>query len=430
MPDSSYRDRITDPAFRRAVDLLDAGDTDELRQLLAAHPSLVTQHVTFEGPSGGGYFTWPTLLHFVAENPIRHGTLPGNIIEIVDALIEAGADVHASSHKQRHETTLALVASGCAARECGVQSALLERLVAHGADPGQGLHAALAHGELDAARTLVRLGAPIDLVAAACLGDHEKLSNLLASADDAAKRRALALAALTGQKRSVEILLDRGVDPNRYNPDGAHAHATPLHNAVSGGHVETVVALVTRGANRHLRDKLWDGDAFGWAQHIDKTDVLDALRQLDQFMPGIEAIRAGDLAGLDAWLDDHPELVNAMLPGQGRTPLHYATDWPGKRPNVGAVIRKLIAAGADPNARAQGMHHQETPLHWAASCDDVEAIEALIEGGADVNLLGGVIDGGTPLDNAVAFKQPQAETCLRALGARTGADFEGHGGDA
>jgi hypothetical protein len=33
----------------------------------------VHQHVVFEG---GNYFRDPTLLEFVAENPVRHGTLP------------------------------------------------------------------------------------------------------------------------------------------------------------------------------------------------------------------------------------------------------------------------------------------------------------------------------------------------------------------
>jgi hypothetical protein len=43
----------------------------------------------------------------------------------------------------------------------------------------------------------------------------------------------------------------------------------------------------------------------------------------------------------------------------------------------------LIAAGADPNATI-GDPPSETPLHWAASTDDVEVAEALIDGEAEL----------------------------------------------
>ncbi len=72
-----HHERIEDALFRRAVNLLDAGDTAGLRAHLKLHPNLARQHVVFEG---GNYFRNPTLLNFVAENPVRHGTLPDNIV--------------------------------------------------------------------------------------------------------------------------------------------------------------------------------------------------------------------------------------------------------------------------------------------------------------------------------------------------------------
>ena len=60
----------------------------------------------------------------------------------------------------------------------------------------------------------------------------------------------------------------------------------------------------------------------------------------------------------------------------------------------------LIGAGADPDA-VEGSLHAETPLHWAASSDDVEVARALIDGGADIEATGASIAGGPPLDNAV-----------------------------
>ena len=84
-----HHERIEDATFRRAVDLLDAGDAAGLRAHLHQHPNLVHQHVTFEG---GNYFRNPTLLEFVAENPVRHGTLPDNIVRVAKVILDAGGE--------------------------------------------------------------------------------------------------------------------------------------------------------------------------------------------------------------------------------------------------------------------------------------------------------------------------------------------------
>ena len=94
----------------------------------------------------------------------------------------------------------------------------------------------------------------------------------------------------------------------------------------------------------------------------------------------------------------------ASRPIQGRhgtrTPLHVVADWPGYFPNGPAIVRCLVAAGADPNARDPGPG-SEAPLHWAASSDDVDVARALIDAGADIGLPDGSI--GTPLDNAIGY---------------------------
>jgi ankyrin repeat protein len=117
----------------------------------------------------------------------------------------------------------------------------------------------------------------------------------------------------------------------------------------------------------------------------------------------IAAIHAGDIATLQRLLADNPGLASSRLGGiaKGRTPLHVAADWPGYFPNGPQVVRMLIAAGADPNARDPDQPRSETPLHWAASSDDVDVARALIDGGADVEIPDGSI--GTPLDNAIGY---------------------------
>jgi ankyrin repeat protein len=122
----------------------------------------------------------------------------------------------------------------------------------------------------------------------------------------------------------------------------------------------------------------------------------------------LSAVRAGDVEAIQRLLRNDPSLASARLvagDGGSGTPLHLVTDWPGYFPNGPQIVQLLIDAGADPNARTTGRSGTtdpgETPLHYAASSDDVDVAEALIEQGADIEAPDGSI--GTPLDNAVGY---------------------------
>jgi uncharacterized protein len=133
----------------------------------------------------------------------------------------------------------------------------------------------------------------------------------------------------------------------------------------------------------------------------------------------IEAIRTGDLDRLGRLLDGDRSLAGAWIRGRrgiARSTLHVAADWPGYFPNGPAVVRLLVGAGADPNAAIGG--DGETPLHWAASSDDVDVADALIDAGADLGRVGGSIVGGTPLDNAVGYGCWHVARSLVERGAR------------
>lgn len=140
----------------------------------------------------------------------------------------------------------------------------------------------------------------------------------------------------------------------------------------------------------------------------------------------VEAIHAGDTASLLRLLEKHPELATAALgtenqadrPGMTRTLLHVVTDWPGHFPNGPAVVNVLVGADADVNARFTGPHN-ETPLHWAASSDDVDVLDALLDAGADIEARGAVIGGGTAMSDATAFGQWNAAHRLLERGAET-----------
>ncbi len=134
----------------------------------------------------------------------------------------------------------------------------------------------------------------------------------------------------------------------------------------------------------------------------------------------VNAIQAGDVQSLKGLLETKPGLAKAKIlneRGGSRTPLHIATDWPGHFPNCAATITALVEAGADPNARKTGKGNPETPLQWAASSGDVQAIEALLDCGADIEAAGASIGDGTALDDAVGYGQFDAARRLVERGA-------------
>jgi uncharacterized protein len=139
----------------------------------------------------------------------------------------------------------------------------------------------------------------------------------------------------------------------------------------------------------------------------------------------VRAIQQGDLDLLERQLSAQPELATARIVDGGgcaRTLLHVAADWPGHFPNAARTVAMLIAAGADVNA---AVHHTktngapETALHWAASSEDVVVLDALLDGGADLEAPGAVHTGGTPMSDAVVFAQWRAARRLLARGAAT-----------
>ena len=116
----------------------------------------------------------------------------------------------------------------------------------------------------------------------------------------------------------------------------------------------------------------------------------------------VDAIHGGDIESVRRLIAASPELASGSLGGTSKTrsALHIVADWPGYFPHAPEIARMLLAAGADPNYR-DPEPGSETPLHWAASNDDVDVASALIDGGADIECPDGSI--GTPLDNAIGY---------------------------
>jgi ankyrin repeat protein len=273
--------------FEAAVEAVVDGELVALGALLAADPALVrarsTRRNCFDPPVHRA-----TLLHYVAANGVEghRQRTPANAVAVLQVLLDAGAEPDALAGFYGCEcATLSLLVSSSHPHARGLQVELAELLVDRGAalegcgeSWGSPLLTALVFGFPATAEALARRGARIGLAAAAGLGRLDDAARLLAAATAPERHLALALAAQLGHAPLVRLLLDAGEDPDRFNPPGAHAHATPLHHAALGGHAAVVALLVERGARLDIADRIHASTPLGWARHAGQHEVEALLR--------------------------------------------------------------------------------------------------------------------------------------------------------
>ena len=284
----------------------------------------------------------------------KYGSSPlAEAVKIADArlvkmLLDAGADVE--SPNDDGQTALLL-----AARTGALDVA--KELVAHGANVnaketwrGQTAVMWAADGSFpEIVQLLISHGADVKLRAIANDWDAQITSEPRAQYRPTGGLTALLYAARSGCSRCVRSILEAGADTNRPNPDGI----TPLAIAIDNFHYDTARVLLDAGANPHTWD--WWGrtplyvavdmssynSRFGARPAPSETTALDVITRL-----------------LDAGVNPNPQLV-----------MHR----PGRGGNSGRFIDDLLTSGA-------------TPLLRAAIGHDVEAVRALLEHGAVVDL--------------------------------------------
>lgn len=265
------------------------GDISALESALRDHPELVkarSTRITPHDPPVHG----ATVLHYVAANGVEgyRQRTPKNAVEICKILLKAGAEPDALADMYGGKcTTMCMLVSSDPPAEAGLQSPLAEKLLDFGASVeaiGEGkwtdpLMTALAFGYGKTAEVLVRRGAQIrNLAAAAGIGSLSEVQRFLPDSDALSRHRALALAAQHGHLEVVRLLLDAGENPNRYNPDGNHAHSTPLHQAVWAEHEPVVRLLLERGADLSIQDTIYHGTPLDWAIYGHKQSIESYLR--------------------------------------------------------------------------------------------------------------------------------------------------------
>jgi len=264
-----------DSLFREAVAAIDAGDVARIDRLTREHPLLVRERLQSPGrwlrdQVGGaldGFFKAPYLLWFVAEDPVRNNTLPGNIAEVTRGIIAAAKREGIDSLQEQLDYALQLVGWSWVADRCGVQLELIDVLVDAGASPAGVPDGALVNGHVAAAERLVQRGAPLTLATALCIGRWDDIPRLAAASTPREKQMALTLLALNGRADGlVRLLHIGGVDVNAVSQD-LYAHAAPLHHAVSSGAIAAVRVLIDAGARLDKKDSAYGGTPIDWAEH-------------------------------------------------------------------------------------------------------------------------------------------------------------------
>jgi uncharacterized protein len=197
---------------------------------------------------------------------------------------------------------------------------------------------------------------------------------------------------------------------------------------IADGRTDLVFDHLAEGGVAGATDE--DGvSLIAWCAYYGDVSAIRYLllrgESLDSLGPGL-GLNAAAFHGhwrLCQFLLEEGADPNTPLPHTAETPLHSALCKPG-RPAYDAVVRVLLAAGADPNrattvaptgafardCRTRG----ETPLHRAAAFGSAEAIQMLLDRGAVVDARD--VNGDTPLAWASWHERPGAILNLLCYG--------------
>lgn len=203
---------------------------------------------------------------------------------------------------------------------------------------------------------------------------------------------AMVAAASRGQLKMVELLLDRGANPNR-NVSGdltvIMGGSTPLQSAVQSRKVQMVQLLLERGA-----DPRNDLDAFQVVLNFSDLEMAELLLRhgananMTNPAEGDVYASAGDRQIKVPRRDLQPDRIDDTVRrlqcriSDGESLLYRAArSGPGRRDGLDRIAKLLIERGADPNARAL---NGSTPLMMAASQHNHLLMTMLMEAGADV----------------------------------------------
>jgi ankyrin repeat protein len=206
---------------------------------------------------------------------------------------------------------------------------------------------------------------------AAYNGDLELVKLLIARGADPKPRNdygmtAMAAAAVEGDYEIVKALVDAGADVESANAEGQ----TALMVVARTGRVKTAELLLEHGADVNAKEQ-WGGQtALMWAAAQQQPAMIRVLLE-----HGARVDEVGKAHEWQRWQSSEPRLKQLHV--GGFTPLLYAA-----RAGCVACVQALVAGGADLEL---GDPRGITPLVMALLNRHFDTAAALIESGADVN---------------------------------------------
>jgi hypothetical protein len=240
--------------FEAAADAIVSGDIASLDRLLREDPGLIRARSARRHGA--------TLLHYVSANGVEdyRQKTPANVVAITELLLNAGAEIETTANVYGGGcTVLGLAATSIHPELAGVQEALLQTLLDHGAKLGHSIvSACLANGRRIASEFLANHGASLNIAEAAGVGRLDIVKSLLPEATADQLKAGFLYACQFGRNEMVEFLLERGMDPAAQDSNGQ----TGLHWAAIGRQVDTVNLLLRHNASLEVVNA-YGGTALG-----------------------------------------------------------------------------------------------------------------------------------------------------------------------
>jgi ankyrin repeat protein len=417
---------------------------------------LLASAVSFAGPA--------RLADAVERNDVAAAKgLLGEGVPVADAQPDGMTALHWAAEHDNLELARLLVAAGASARvenQYGVtpltlacqngNAAMIALLLGAGADPNVPLRSgetplmtAARHGRVEPVQTLLASGAKIDarekqgqtaLMWAAAEGHGPVVELLMAAGADYRARlesgfTPLLFAVREGRMAVAQALLRAGVDVNEPTParktsgKGLKPGTTALSLAVENGHFELAAALLEAGANPNDQRSGYTAlHMLTWVRKPDHGDDGDpspvGSGNIDSLQLARKLVAAG--ADVNARLAKGPS-GGGRLGRKGATPFLMAADTADV-----PLMRLLLELGADPaipNAEncppllaAAGVGTRAPEEEAGTEAEALAAVRLILERGADLNAVDN--NGETAMHGAAYASFPRVVQLLAERGAK------------
>lgn len=371
----------SEPATAQLMAAVERFDILETRQLLRSGADPNRRFRRFEGEEDLG------------RTPLQVAVASGRE-PLVRLLLEARADTNAFAFLENTGETRSVLSLAAAGGWIPVITVLLAfgaRAQAVDADGTTPAHHAAAEGHVEALRTLKVAGVQFEradstgqtpLLRAARNGHRPVVEYLLNQKNidlnwrDHYGHSAITSAIFHNHDDVARVLMPR-VDLNTRTRRGE----TPLHFAVSGGHIDQCRQLVALGANPKATD--YDGHTLLMSAAAEGTGTL-CQYMLDL---GLE-VDAKSRRGYTALMNSNSAACTRLLLQRGarvnETNVHGESALTlAVQSRQQELVEVLLQHHADPNIVPERL---TVPLAYAAMVDDAGVVEVLLRGGADPNL--------------------------------------------